>query len=396
MMRSTFILAAAALTLSAACVWADSASDYAILAKYVASSPLDPALADQLKDVLAKSETYDVKLRMEITRRIDFYFYVSEKIDSLMRIFRETLIPLIYQRDLFQGNPAKNTSSILRAPLVTVVLNFFIRLLQPFYVMAIMVTGIYLLFMSGSPLGRAKAKKTLVKLIIGLGLITMTIPIVEMLLESSHYFASLVLDIPSMKEINSPVDMEMFSSLKEFFMRYFLRIVFFDTMISLPFLAAIVIPPIAVLMVLSIRYFMIILLTVMFPFTVLSYSFTDTKRIGNILLTQMAVWIFVPVMDALILVVTWNAYKSMGYVPDIAGNAVSDISAFIVLSGYLMLILAPFMALSLMGWVKSLGLVAIIMRPLQLAEAYFERGDETETEGEGDYQEVREEIENEE
>ena len=391
-------MAALALALSVGCAAGDAASEQADLAKYVASSPLEPALADQLRQVLEKSEADDVKLRMEITRRIDFYFYVSEKIDSLMKTFRECLIPFIYQRDLFQGNPAKNTSSILRAPLVTVVLNFFIQILQPFYIMAIMITGVYLLFVSGSPLGRAKAKSTLVKLVIGLGLITMTIPITEMLLESSHYIASFLLDIPRMKEINAPVDMEMFTSVKEFFMKYFLRIIFFDTLISLPFLAAIALPPIAVLTVLSIRYFMVILLTVTFPFTVLSYSFMATKRIGNTLLNQMIVWIFVPVIDALILLVTWNAYKSVPYVPEIATNAASDIATFIVFSGYVMLVLAPFIAMAMMAWIRSLGLAAIILKPVLLVDAYFEKGDvASEDAGEGsDYENIKEEVENEE
>jgi len=66
---------------------------------------------------------------------------VSEKIDSLRNINGLILDnPSIYQEDTMR------------------VVGYFISLLQPMYITIIIVIGIYLMFFSGSPEGRARAK----------------------------------------------------------------------------------------------------------------------------------------------------------------------------------------------------------------------------------------------
>lgn len=356
------------------------------------SPPFEPSLASKVRDILDEIGREHPKLHMEITRRMEFYFYIADKIDALMDIYNENLIPFIYQKDLFQGNAIKNTPPLLRAPMVLGILNLFIRILQPFYLLAILITSVYLLFVSGSPLGRARAKSTLIKLIIGLGIITLTLPIIEMLLETSHYFTSMLLSIPSIEEISSPIDPEMFMVVKEFFIKYFLRITLFETFVGIPFLTLLILLPVSVLMVLAIRYFMVILLTTFFPFTVLLYSFFATKRIGETLLNQTFLWIFIPVIDAVILLVTWIAYKSIFSIPELTPGTLLDISTFIVFSGFLVLIFAPFIALGVMNWISSLGLVSVILlKPAKTTMAYFERS-VTEEESPTEYKNIKEEV----
>ena len=343
-----------------------------------ASPALEPSLASKLKDLLDEVSREYPKMGMEITRRIDFYFYIADRIDALMKIYSENLIPFIYQRDLFQGNTIKDTPPLLRAPAVLGILNLFISILQPFYALAILITSVYLLFVSGSPLGRARAKSTLIKLILGLGIITLTLPIIEMLLETSHYLTSVLLSIPSPE---SPINVEMFMLAKEFFIKYFLVVTFFEIFIGLPFLALLILLPAGVLMVLAIRYFMVILLTIFFPFTILLYSFFATKRVGRILLNQTIIWIFVPVIDAIILLVTWIAYNSIFSIPGPATGVLLDLNTFVVFSGFLMLILAPLIAMGIMSWISSLALIsAIFLKPVAMTTAYFESGKRIENE----------------
>jgi len=359
---------------------------------FLSIQPLDPLIAKQLQDVMNEAEKNDVKFRMELTRRIDFYFYISDKIDSLMSLYSKTLIPMIYQKDLFQGNSFKNIPALIHNPLVTGLLNLVISILQPFYAVAILATGVYLLFISGSPQGRAKAKSTLVKMVLGLGLITLTLPIADLLLESSHYLTSTIIGIPGLKGIDNPINPDMFMVVKEFFVKYFLRLTFFDVLSGLPFVALLLLLPISVLVVLAFRYFMVILLVVAFPFTVLFYSFMSTKKIGRSLASQTFVWMYAPIIEGIILLTTWTAYTSVTQIPGLVPETFTDISTFILLAGFLMLILAPFTAIWVVGWINSTGIVtALLIGPFSAIESYFEE-ENIEAGKVDEYQEVKEEV----
>lgn len=365
------------------------------IAEYIASQPLDPAISAHLREVLGNVAEGDSKLYMEISRRIDFYFYASDEVDTIMRMFKETLIPFMYQKDLFQGNPLKKTTALLRAPPVLGPLNVFIHILQPFYAIAIMTTGVYLLFISGSPKGRAKAKGTLIKLVLGLGLITLTLPIMELLLELSHYATSIIMLIPNMPSIGSPINTDMFMSVKEYFARYFLRISFFDTMSALPFLAVMLFLPMGVMLVISIRYFMVILLTMFFPFTVFLYSFIATKKIGSTLIRQMFVWIYIQIIDGLILLVTWTAYSSVQYIPQVLPETAGNVKTFIALVGFLLLIAAPMIGLWIANWLSALGLISyVLIRPVSMTESYLDKAEIAEEDmEETDYEHLKDEVE---
>jgi len=394
-LKAGAIILIISLILSAVTVWGQASPKGDRIAEYIAAQPLDPEISAHLKNVLGHVADGDSKLYMEITRRIDFYFYMAEEVDTVMKLFRESLIPFMYQKDLFQANPLKGNPSLLRSPQVLAPLKVFINILQPFYAIAIMITGVYLLFISGSPTSRAKAKGTLIKLILGLGLITLTLPIMEMLLESSHYITSVIMNIPSMREINSPVSADMFMSVKEFFARYFLRIAFFDTLSALPFLAALILLPSGVLLVFSIRYYMILLLTLFFPFTIFLYSFIATKRMGSTLLRQMFVWIYIQVIDGLILLVTWSAYSSVQHIPSVLPETASDVRTFIALSGFLLLIAAPLIGLWAVNWISALGLLSyVIIRPISMTEAYLEKTEISEEDlEETEYERLEGEVE---
>ncbi len=360
---------------------------------FLTSQPLDPQIAKQLEDVMTQAEQNDVLFRMQLTRRVDFYFYISDRIDSLMKMYSNMLIPFIYQKDLFQGNSFKNTPALIHDPMMTGLLNLVISILQPFYAVAILATGVYLLFISGSPRGRAKAKSTLVKMVLGLGLITLTLPIADFLLESSHYLTSTVIAIPDLKGIENPIDTNMFMVVKEFFVKYFLRLTFFDVLSGLPFVALLLLLPLSVLAVLAFRYFMVLMLVLAFPFTVLFYSFMSTKKIGRSLVNQTFIWFYVPVIDAVMLLTTWTAYTSVTHITGLAVETLAGVGAFILLAGFVLLIFAPFIAIWIAGWINSIGLVsALLIGPFSSIESYFEEEDIEDAKEEDGYKEIKDEV----
>ncbi|MEM2918503.1 MAG: hypothetical protein QXY62_03280 [Candidatus Altiarchaeota archaeon] len=89
-------------------------------------------------------------------------------------------------------------------PQVLRVMNFFIILAQIFYILAITATGFYLLFISGSVRGRAKAKYTLGRLIIGMLLVSISPYILSYLFNFSYLFSKAILD--QKKDINIVTD----------------------------------------------------------------------------------------------------------------------------------------------------------------------------------------------
>jgi len=60
------------------------------------------------------------------------------------------------------------------SPDISSVSRYFISFLEPLYVMAILLTGIYLLFFSGTPQGRVRAKSMLISLIMGMVVISVS------------------------------------------------------------------------------------------------------------------------------------------------------------------------------------------------------------------------------
>jgi hypothetical protein len=391
--KAAVILLIALALLPAPIVTAQATSNERI-AEYIAAQPLEPEISAHLKKVLGDVAEGDSKLYMEISRRIDFYFYASNEVDNVMKTFKESLIPFMYQKDLFQGNSHTKNPSLIRSPQVLAPLNLFISILQPFYAIAILTTGVYLLFLSGSPKGRAKAKGTLIKMVLGLGIITLTLPIIELLLESSHYLTSVIMTIPNMPAISSPISADMFMAVKEFFARYFLRMAFFNTASALPFLAAMILLPAGVLLVFSIRYYMVLLLAMFFPFTVFLYSFIATKKIGTSLLRQMLLWIYIQAIDGMILLAAWTAYSSAQYIPEVLPQTTSDVRTFIALAGFLLLIAAPLIGLWIVNWITALDLLSyVLIRPISMTESYLEKTETREEDlEETEYERLQEEV----
>jgi hypothetical protein len=138
---------------------------------------------------------------------------------------------------------------------------------------------------------------------------------------------------------------------------------------------------------------MVLMLVLAFPFTVLFYSFMSTKKIGSTLVSQTFIWFYVPVIEAIMLLTIWAAYTSVTHITGLAVNTLTEVGAFILLAGFVLLIFAPFIAIWIARWINSIGLVsALLIGPFSGIESYFEEEDIEEAKEEDGYGVVKDEV----
>lgn len=278
-------------------------------------------------------ETYP-EMFYVLARRVEFIHYLSAKVTALTNLYTENLIPFLLLKP-----PLENSA-------ITILLGFFLSLLAPLYILAILSTTIYLLFISGSLRGRAKAKETFIKLILGLGIIMLTLPIMQLLSEISHTFSFLILSWfnPNPEIFKLPIS---------FLMTYFTFTTFFKPIFGSFFLLLSILLPIMVLVVLSFRYLLVILFTLFFPFTILFYSFSPTKRLGKAILFQTFLWSFLPLLGALIIGATSIATLTF---------PVPELKIFVSCAGYLLLIFSPLLVIGILNFILGLGIISSVQK----------------------------------
>lgn len=262
----------------------------------------------------------------DFSRRVKFINFISDKTDAFMEIFTKNLIVLILLEP-----PIDN-------PLVINLVRYSNSLIAPLYILSILFTGIYLLFISGSPKGRNMAKSSLIKLIFSLGIIMLTIPIIQTLLEISHTVSSLMLSI-------FKPDVNILKVAVNYFMSFFIFTTFFDFELGIIFFIISISLPFGVLFILSLRYLMIILLTAFFPFAILLYSFIPTQKLGRAILFFTFLWIFLPLVQTAILSVLSLSYKI---------SPIFELNIFISLVGFLLLIFTPIIMAAIANFISSL------------------------------------------
>jgi len=183
-------------------------------------------------------------------------------------------------------------------PLISNLMKSIITFIQPFYLLSIISIGFYLLFFSGSPKGRAKAKSALPRILVSMLFFSFSPLILTLLLKASESLTIAALNITGKEPIEeillggiygahvviSWMTMASYAyganpwSYSLFFMAWFPYI----------FIAA--------------RDITLTLLEIFFPMTILLYSFNYTKGIGRTLLEQTIVWTIIQFFWMLVLV----------------------------------------------------------------------------------------------
>jgi hypothetical protein len=264
---------------------------------------------------------------------------------------RITVITLIYWLTRVIKSATDNFHSHLRDyilinpnpkhPEMLNVMGFFIKMALTFYVIAITFTGFYLIFVSGSPRGRARAKYTLGKLVLGMAFVSISPLLLQLLFQFSYSLSDTILDQGDIGIVTAEFNTALWRGytgtlaliVPEIFGTLYGRW-WTGRFVSPPSLKPGVSPPeisklgrflkevkiadigaiamypyflIVVLLVLTFgllafRYLMLIIWTILFPLAIFFTSFDPTKNIGRIMIEQLLQWTFFQIFYAIILV----------------------------------------------------------------------------------------------
>ncbi|GEM_PF-2342135 len=190
------------------------------------------------------------------------------------------------------SNPSPNNPGVFQ------LLAHFISILEPFFILSILLTGFYILFMPTSPASRSKAKNILLRLLVSMVVVSLSIPILNLLLGLSTEMTESVFSLVSGEEIEKALG----GAVGDLFWVYALTAVP-HTDLGLPYLTLLFAMAFIPYIVIGLRYILITLFMVLFPLGVLFYALPWFKGIGKKMLEQLIVWIFLQVFIALIIVV---------------------------------------------------------------------------------------------
>jgi len=259
-----------------------------------------------------------------------YYFIKNLAIDSITEMLQtESLRNLI----LFPE------PSIIADPVIVNLVEFFTYLMIPFYILVLAATAGYLMFASGSIVGRARAKSTLIKLIIAIVVTIFTIPIIQLLLDISRIISNIVLGFADISLATQLLILTV-----ETFSDYLFWLFMASYWSGFPIFMIIMTLAFGMLVILTLRVFMIILWTIFFPITVLLYAFHPTRRMGDAMFKQTIQWIFMQVIVAFLLVSIAVAVESI----PLHFIANSYFTTALGMAAFSLFMILPFMTMGIM------------------------------------------------
>lgn len=213
-------------------------------------------------------------------------------------------------------------------------LKMFLEIIQPLYILTITVTAFYLIFISGSPGGRSKAKKFMKDLIVGMILISMSPMLLQGLVSLSSSITEAILNqtdttivtqnlestfgppaersvdelsveniiatATDVTEGNAIIDKISAHTCTLCMMHWIVTFTEIELgyYTFLPFMLMIW----GLGVYFFLRFALVSLFMIVFPLSVLLYSFETTKAVGRNMLEQTIMWIFIQIFSAVVVV----------------------------------------------------------------------------------------------
>ncbi|MBN2013764.1 MAG: hypothetical protein JW778_01150 [Candidatus Altiarchaeota archaeon] len=263
-----------------------------------------------------------------------FFLYVVEEI---LKATMNAVVDLLKTMILWNPNPDD----------IKPMVDDFIEILIPVYVIIIIVLGIYIIFVSISPSGRAKAKSMFWKTLLSMMLVSISLEIFKILLAISDALSNRML--AGVVTTRLPQFMMTMAMNPHNLFFLYLNLVFFL---------------LSALIVIALRYILVLTLCALFPFTLFLYFFEFTKEIGSKLLRYTLMAIYTQVVQALMLAITVISMNSLRTGSTGGENIVY---AFLFIAGSLMIVLAPLMMMGIMKWIggalAGAGMVVSFINP---------------------------------
>ena len=248
---------------------------------------------------------------------------------------------LVWIKDMLMWNPDPDD--------IKPIVDDSIEILIPIYVMVITLTGIYVLFLSISPAGRARAKSMLWNLILSMVLVSLSLEIFKILLNISGVLTRRIIAGIVTTNLSQLIGLGEMNPWMLFFLYIFIVPVLFCAVLAV-----------------ALRYIIVLILCAIFPFTLFLYFFEFTKDIGSKLLRYTMAAIYTQVVQALMLAITVISINSV-VVTGLSTNA-NIIYGLLIVAGGLMIALAPLMMMGLLTWVggalAGIGMVVSFKSPI--------------------------------
>lgn len=247
-------------------------------------------------------------------------------------------------------------------PAIVGIIKTFMIIFQPILVLWIVLIGLYLIFMTGSPAGRARAKIMFWKAIFAMILFSLSMPLFQILLDISKSLASIILNLGGVNPIlgvtNLLTPILSFLTITIFVPSALtesggIPLLITTTAIFMCLLA------LAVPFVILLRYVVLTFLAVLFPFALL-FNFIDVpfiplKGIGEKLIRLTFMWTFSQVVMALVLI---------GVSIAIANSPNLLLTVILSALGIFMVAAAPLMMTGLMKYIgATIAMIGMMLGP---------------------------------
>lgn len=230
-----------------------------------------------------------------------------------------------------------------------------VKIMSLLYIVGIILSGLYIVLVSSSPVERARAKSIIMRLIAGLVMLTVSLQAYDVLLKTSSALAIKILSGAKLSGAsyfmvgNATVAGVAVSSFMSVFIIIF------------------VIPVLLVaLATLGLRYIAAALFGILFPITITLYFIEVTRGIGANMMRYTLMVLLTQPATAIVFYITIMSLNSMGTI------AASDpvpamVTMLIGISGFLLVALMPLIMLDIMKWfggaVAATGMMVAYDRP---------------------------------
>ena len=200
-------------------------------------------------------------------------------------------------------------------------IRYFIIILEPLYLTAFLCVCVYLIFLSGSPQGRTKAKNLLPVLVASIVAISLSYQILMVMFSASNDLCKGIIDAG--KVDMSKLFLETIGDLARLFSAATLTS--FDG--GLIFLILIFTLTLGLITMLTLRYVILLFFTMIFPVGIFLYTIKGARRLGRVIIEQTALWTFVQVAITLIITTTSIGVNLLGITGDL--KTILGITAFL-------------------------------------------------------------------
>lgn len=213
-----------------------------------------------------------------------------------------------------------------------------IKIMSLIYIVGIILSGMYIVLVSSSPVERARAKSIILRLIFGLVLLTVSLQAYAVLMDVS---SSLTLEILSGAKLSGASFFVVGNST--------IAGVLINTFMSV-FMIVFVLPVLVVaLATLGLRYVAAALFGILFPITITLYFIEVTRGIGANLMRYTLMVMLTQPATAIVFYITIMSLNAMGELSP--SDPVPALTSMLIgMAGFLLVALTPLIMLDIMKW----------------------------------------------